>query len=82
MTKREEMESQGFKTYENDEIMVFWKPELCVHVAECVKGNSAVFAPKRRPWIDLSKAPAKEIADIIDRCPVKALQYEWKKPNN
>ena len=30
--------------------------------------------------MDLSQAPATEIADIIDRCPSKALQYELLNP--
>ena len=78
MSKREELEAQGFKTYENDEIQVFWNPGVCQHAGECARGNRAVFDPKRRPWIDLSQAGAKEIAAIIDRCPSKALQYELK----
>ena len=78
MSKKEELEKQGFKTYENEEIQVFWNPDLCQHVGKCAMGNIKVFAPTRRPWIDLSQAPAKEIAEIIDRCPSKALQYELK----
>lgn len=79
MSKREELEAKGYKTYENDEIMIFWNPKVCGHAAECVRGNSDVFLPVRRPWIDPSQAPAREIADIIDRCPTKALQYELKE---
>ena len=43
-------------------------------------GNGKVFEVGRRPWVDLSQAPATEIADIIDRCPSKALQYELLNP--
>ena len=78
MSKKEELEKQGFKTYENNDIQVFWNPDLCQHVGKCAMRNIKVFAPTRRPWIDLSQAPAKEIAEIIDRCPSKALQYELK----
>lgn len=78
MTKREELEQQGFKTYENDEIQVFWNPSICQHAGKCAKGNINVFNPKRRPWIDLSQAPAEEIAAILGQCPSKALQYELK----
>lgn len=39
-----------------------------------------MFQVTRRPWVDLSQAPAAEIADIIDRCPSKALQYELRNP--
>ena len=78
MSRKEELEAQGYKTYENDEIRVFWNPNLCYHVAKCVIGNPKVFSPKRRPWIDLSQASAKEIAAIIDQCPSKGLLYELK----
>ena len=80
MTKKENMEQKGFKTYENDAICVFWKPGMCTHSGKCVMGNNAVFDPLRRPWVDLSQADAIEIAAIIDRCPSKALQYELKAP--
>ena len=80
MSKKEELEKQGFKTYENADIQVFWNPTLCTHAGECARGNNDVFAPIRRPWIDLSQAPASEIAAIIDRCPSKALQYELLNP--
>ena len=41
-------------------------------------GNSKVFDVTRRPWVDLSYAPANEIAEIIDKCPSGALKYELK----
>ena len=75
---RLELEQQGFKSYENDAICVFWNPKMCQHAGKCVRGNGQVFEVGRRPWIDLSQAPAKEIAAIIDQCPSKALQYELK----
>ena len=77
MSKKEELEAQGYKTYENDEIRVFWKPDVCQHAAKCAKGNPNVFNPKRRPWIDLSQASAKEIAALIEQCPSGALKYEF-----
>jgi len=45
MTKKEQMEQQGFKTYENDAICVFWKTSMCTHSGKCVMGNNAVFDP-------------------------------------
>ena len=80
MSKKDELEAQGFKTYENEDIQVFWNPKMCQHAAKCVIGNGKVFKVGRRPWVDLSQAPATEIADIIDRCPSKALQYELLNP--
>ena len=67
------------RTYENDDIIVYWDSDLCIHVAECLKGNREVFNLKQRPWVDLSKAPAEEVARVIDLCPSGALKYEWKK---
>ena len=79
LPKGKELERQGFKSYENDEICVFWNPRMCQHAGECVRGNGKVFEVGRRPWIDLSQAETKEIAAIIDQCPSKALQYELKE---
>ena len=67
------------RTYENDDIIVYWDSDLCIHVAECLKGNGEVFNLKQRPWVDLSKAPAEEIARVIDLCTYGALKYELKK---
>ena len=78
MSNKEELISKGYREYETDEIIVFWKPELCEHAAECIRGNNKVFDPTRRPWVDLSQAPASEIAEIIDKCPSGALKYELK----
>ena len=79
MSKQQQLEAQGYKTYENDRIRVFWNPSICRHVGRCVRGNADVFDPKRRPWVDLSKATAEEIAAIIDRCPSGALLCELKQ---
>ena len=78
MSIKENLISQGYKAYENDEIMVFWKPDLCEHATECIRGNNNVFDVSRRPWVDLSQAPASEIAEIIDKCPSEALKYALK----
>jgi len=66
------------KTHETDELRVFWKVDICQHSGNCVRGNGAVFDPKRRPWIDLSQASAEEVMRVIDTCPSGALSYEQK----
>ena len=78
MSIKENLISLGYKAYENDEIIVFWKPDLCEHATECIRGNNNVFDVSRRPWVDLSQAPASEIAEIIDKCPSEALKYALK----
>ena len=78
MSTKQKLIDNGYKAYENDEIIVFWKPDLCEHAAECIRGNGQVFDVSRRPWVDVSQAPAAEIAAIIDNCPSGALKYELK----
>jgi uncharacterized Fe-S cluster protein YjdI len=75
---KEELISKGYKAYENEEICVFWNPDLCKHAGECLKSNNKVFDVSRRPWVDVSQAPASEIAAAIDKCPSQALRYELK----
>lgn len=82
MSMRKELESKGYKTYENNEINVFWNPEICQHSTNCVRGNSLVFDTTKRPWVDINAAPVTEIAEIIDKCPSGALKYELKNENN
>jgi len=66
-------------TYKNEEITVFWKPEICIHAAECVGGSPTVFDPKKKPWVNVDGANADEIMATIDLCPSKALSYSGKK---
>lgn len=75
MTKRDDLEAGGYKTYKNNDIEVFWNPRICQHAGKCVRGNAKVFDAKRRPWVDVSQAPVSEIARVIDQCPSGALQY-------
>ena len=64
--------------YTNGEITVVWKPELCIHSAICFKGLGGVFDPRRRPWIDMSKAGTQQIIDQVKKCPSGALSIEEK----
>lgn len=77
---KKENKRQRYITYKNDDIKVFWNPKLCQHAGKCWQGNREVFNPNQKPWVDLSKAPATEIAAIIDQCPSKALMYELQDP--
>ena len=64
------------KEYSNGEITVIWKPDLCIHSAECVKGSPEVFNPKERPWIKTENSNSKQIMETIDKCPSGALSYQ------
>ena len=71
--------SKRLQTYENDEIVVTFDPNVCRHTGVCVRGLPRVFAIRERRWIQLEHASAAEIAAQVQRCPSGALQYELKE---
>ncbi|MBB6447972.1 (4Fe-4S)-binding protein [Bacillus benzoevorans] len=71
--------SEAVKTYENESITIYWRPDICEHAGECVKGLPNVFDVKKRPWISPQNATSEETMRVIDRCPSKALSYQAKK---
>lgn len=71
----EELKKEGNKTYENDEIVVFWDPSKCQHAGECVKGAPLVFDPNKRPWITLENDSNENIIKTIQKCPSGALRF-------
>jgi uncharacterized Fe-S cluster protein YjdI len=64
------------RAYENGEIRVLWRRELCAHSGVCVRGLPAVFRPRERPWVDVRGAASDLIAAQVDRCPSGALSWE------
>lgn len=64
------------KSYEGEEIVVTFDPEVCRHAGECVRGLPEVFDTKRKPWILPDAAPAERVAEQVRRCPSGALGYE------
>lgn len=68
------------KTYQNEDIIVFWHPEKCQHSANCVRGLKAVFDPERKPWIQLSEGETGDIIRTINNCPSGALSFEYLEP--
>lgn len=64
------------KEYANDELVVYWKPEKCIHSRNCVRGLPGVFDRSKRPWINMAGASSEEIMRTIDRCPSGALSYK------
>ena len=73
------MNDKPTRTYENDDIIVYWYADRCQKAKQCVSGSWQAFDMSRRPWVDVNAIPAKELAAIIDRCPTKALMYEMKE---
>ena len=67
---------ENIKKYSNGDITVIWKPDVCIHSGNCVKGLSKVFNPKNRPWIKIHSATSDEIINTVNNCPSGALTYE------
>jgi uncharacterized Fe-S cluster protein YjdI len=73
------------KEYPKEDLVVVWKPDLCIHSKNCIHGLPGVFDFERRPWIDVSQAGEESIAEQIKKCPSGALSYYLKsegKPKN
>lgn len=63
------------RSYSNSEITVYWKPELCIHSANCIIGLPRVFRTSHRPWVNLESAMTEEVVKVVDTCPSRALTY-------
>jgi uncharacterized Fe-S cluster protein YjdI/CDGSH-type Zn-finger protein len=63
------------KVYRGRDIEVSFDLDICIHVAECLRGQRQVFQLNRRPWILSDLAGADEVADVVRRCPSGALLY-------
>lgn len=67
--------SKPLQTYVHDTLTVTFDPNTCLHSGVCLHGLPAVFDIKRQRWIDLERASADAIIDVVSRCPSGALQY-------
>lgn len=67
------------KKYDNGEVTVIWKPGLCQHSANCVKGLPQVFDPKASPWINIQAASTEAIIGQVKQCPSGALSYKMNR---
>ena len=63
------------KVYRGKDIEVSFDLDLCVHIAECLRGDVDVFRLERRPWVMPDSADAEVVAQVVERCPSGALQY-------
>lgn len=62
--------------YQAGDIIIVWKPNLCIHAGVCVKTLPHVYNPKERPWVKPDLATTEELIKQIDACPSGALSYE------
>jgi len=74
----ETVEPKRIQSYETEEIIVTFDPNLCIHSGVCVRGLPLVFDVRRRRWVQPERAAAAEVAAQVRRCPSGALQYRWK----
>lgn len=63
------------KHYAGEGFTVSFDAKACTHSGNCVRGLAEVFQPRRRPWIDPSKATAEAIEAQVARCPSGALKF-------
>ena len=63
------------KVYRGRDIEVSFDLDLCIHVAECLRGHPQVFQLNRRPWILPDAAGADEVVEVVRRCPSGALLH-------
>jgi len=75
------MSQKTFK-YSNGEVTVIWKPDLCIHSANCVRGLPQVFDVRRRPWIDVTQSDSLRIVEQVKKCPSGALSYFMNESNS
>lgn len=68
--------SKETHTYTNGEVTIIWKPSLCIHSGNCVRGLPSVFNSREKPWIKPEGAGTDEIIAQVNKCPSGALSYK------
>lgn len=66
------------RAYEGEAIRVLFDAKRCIHAAECVHGQPAVFNAENKPWILPDQGDADDIAKVVSACPTGALSFERK----
>ena len=74
--------ARRIQEYSNPEITVTFDPNLCIHSAECLRGEPNVFDVKRPRWIRPELAAAQTVAEVIRRCPSGALGFKLHAPES
>jgi uncharacterized Fe-S cluster protein YjdI len=70
--------TRRLQLYATDAITVTFDPARCIHAAECIRAQPAVFDSTRRRWIRPELGSPGEIAAAVHRCPTGALHYELR----
>ena len=66
------------QVYETEAITVTFDPVRCIHAAECIRAQPAVFDSSRRRWIRPELGTPGEIVAAVHRCPTGALHYSLR----
>lgn len=53
------------KSYETENLKIFWKPDICQHAGKCVHGAPKVFEVGRKPWIIPENGREEDIIKVI-----------------
>lgn len=61
------------KEYPGRGVTVLFDSRRCIHAGECARGAPNVFDPQARPWIRADRGEAKQLVEVIGRCPTGAL---------
>ncbi|WGK66300.1 (4Fe-4S)-binding protein [Croceiramulus getboli] len=70
------------KEYSNGEITILWKPDKCIHAAECVKMLPEVYRPNEKPWIQIENATTAALKIQVGKCPSGALSLKNQEAIN
>jgi len=63
------------KVYRGRDVEVSFDLDICIHIAECLRGDPGVFKLDRRPWVLPDESEPDQVAEIVERCPTGALLY-------
>lgn len=66
------------RTYETDEVTIYWDSSRCIHTGFCLRALPEVFDTDQRPWVQPEGHAGESIVGAIEQCPTGALKYEWK----
>lgn len=61
------------RTYVHEDLIVEWRPELCIHCQLCITELPMVFNLDARPWVNLKGAFKDQIIEQVKACPSQAL---------
>lgn len=66
------------RTYENEDIVIFWNSDRCQHAKACRHGSPETFDPEKRPWVQLGKAENAKVWKAVENCPSGALRVLYR----